>query len=203
LLLFQAGAHGLQVGGQVIWIDIEFAGARQGFFHDLFQFRHFDKVVLDEKDDVVKVCIEAALQFTKGDGVRIGYIYFKVSEFIDKNCAVIASRRQGDESLQGNRFGVNTGFFCNLHDGKSQRSRGDIVADKIKINCQARASQQRQRSAADQGQTRRGGMRSPMVFKMDWIWALSIFSGISVLQSLEPDVCSVLVGSQPVNFFAA
>lgn len=49
-----------------VGMEIEFAGVSQRVFCNAFQLIQRDKVVLNEKKDVLEVGIEAATQFAEG-----------------------------------------------------------------------------------------------------------------------------------------
>lgn len=138
-------------------MKVEFARLGQGVPCDALQFVQGYKVVLNEKNDVVEVGIEAAIQFAERDAVWIGNVDFQIPKLTDANVSFRVALWQRDKTLDWDWLNVDFQFPGNLHDGSMQFVRMHIVADKVNIYCQARTSQQRQCASTDQNQA--GGRR--------------------------------------------
>ncbi len=84
--------------------EIKFASACESVLRDTFQFLHVNEIVLNKEDNVGEVGVKTAIQFTERDAVRIGNVDFQIPELTDADIAPVASFRQGNETIQGNRF---------------------------------------------------------------------------------------------------
>ena len=140
--------------GQDVRIEIVLPCLRKRVASDAFQFLQRDIVVPDQKNDVIQVGIQAAIQFAERNAVRIGHIDFQVPKLTDTQAAFRAPSRQRNKTFQWHQFDMDFEFAGDLQDGLVQWFRLEIVADKVNINRQARTAQQRQRTAAHQYQAR-------------------------------------------------
>ena len=72
-------------------MQVKFARLSQGVLCDAFQLVQGDKVVVNEKKDILKISIHAAIQFAEGDAVWIGNVDFQVPKLTDADAAFRAS----------------------------------------------------------------------------------------------------------------
>lgn len=133
--------------GKNFGMQVVFACIQQGVACEAFQFVQSYEIVLNKKDDVLKVGIETAVQFAEGDAVWIGNINFQVPKLSDVDSALVASRRQRDKAFDRDGFNMYLKFPGNLYDGSMQFVWVHIVANKVNRDA--------------------GATRSPRVFKMN------------------------------------
>jgi hypothetical protein len=81
-------------------MQVEFTGMRQGFPCDVLQLVHGDEVVTYEKNNILKVSIQATIQFAKGNAVWVGNADLKVSKLTNEDTAFIASFWQRDKPFE-------------------------------------------------------------------------------------------------------
>lgn len=139
-----------------IGVEVKFAGVRQSFLENALEFIHVNMVILNKEYKIVKIGIQAAIQFTQGNAVRVGNEDFQISKLPDTDDALLVSFWEWDKSFQRNRLNMDLQLPRNLHDGFVQRVWVNIVADKVNVNRQARTTEQSQRASAYQNQSRVG-----------------------------------------------
>jgi hypothetical protein len=150
--LLQAFADGLKMSEHFGWVDVELTSTRQGFLCDAFEFFQIYKIVLNEKDNVVEVSVEAAIQFAERNAVRIGNIDFQVPKLTDADTSFCAPLWQWDKTFDGDWLDIHLQFLRHLHEDCVKFAGMDIVTHKVNVNRQVRTSQQRQRTSTDQNQ---------------------------------------------------
>lgn len=96
-------------------VKIEFSRCCESVFENVFQFPHFDMVVLDEEEDVFQIFVQSTIQLAKRDTIWVGNVNFKISELTNANSAFLVSFWQGHETFKRDCFNVNLHFFCDSH----------------------------------------------------------------------------------------
>ena len=107
----------------------------------------------DEKNNIINIGIKTAIQFAQCNAIRISNEHFKISKLSYANGSFLAAFRHGDETFNGNRFHINLLFLCNLHNGLMQFTWRNVIAPKIDVDCQSRASKHCQSTTSHQVQT--------------------------------------------------
>ena len=68
-------------------MEVKFVCLREGVPCDALQFIQDYKAAVNEKNDIVEVGVETAIQFAEGDAVRISNIDFQVPKLTDADTA--------------------------------------------------------------------------------------------------------------------
>jgi len=123
-------------------MQVEFSCIRQGIACDALQLAQCYKVVSNEKNDILEVGIEAAIQFAQRNAVRIGNVDVQVPKLTNADIAFGAPLWQRDKTFERDRLDMDFQFPGNLHDGLVKFVWMYVVADKVNIYGQARTSQQ-------------------------------------------------------------
>jgi hypothetical protein len=66
--------------GEDVGVKIELACVRERFCCHPLQFNQSDMVILNEENNIIEVGIEAAIQFTEGNAVRVGNEDFQIAK---------------------------------------------------------------------------------------------------------------------------
>ncbi len=83
--------------GKNFGIEIKFSRPRQGVLCDAFQFFQDDKIVLNKKNNIIEISVEAAIQFAQRNAVRIGNIDFQIPKLTDADTAFVAVFRPPEQ----------------------------------------------------------------------------------------------------------
>lgn len=125
-----------------IRIKIKLMRVRKSLACDAFYVSQCDKVPSNKKNDVFNICIQAAIQFAKGNAVWVGNIDVQVTKLTNMDITLLTSLGQRNKTIQRNRLNMDFQFPGNLHNGSVQFVGMYIVTNKININGQPRTSQQ-------------------------------------------------------------
>jgi len=91
-------------------------------------------MILNEKDKVVEVRIETAIDLTEGNAVWVGDEDFQVAELSNADVALGVVHGQGNEAVKRHSLNVDFQFFCRLYNYFVQIAWVNIVTPKVKIN---------------------------------------------------------------------